>query len=381
MIDVFKIADLLISHAIRLHGDEIALVVYCGSYAHGTATPTSDLDLYYVLDDGKDESLHVTFVLGDLPFDFDWFPWKSLENIANARSRNPWALAASQVADAKVLYSRSKADLERFDALKARIAQLTRPESREYMLERGLEEFKNTFFQLGQMRLALAQEDLPGMHWAGWQFVCSALNCLALVNQRYFTKGWGANLPQVLALPHRPADLESLLNGVLLPVSPSQGLAQADELASQIREILRRLQASLAEPWEAKAVFVEFYFDVHEYKAKVLSACNRGDRLTASAAAFALQKLLCELMNKVDRGFFGTEFNLLGEYLDGYLKAGFPDLTMLAAQGDLPALARQVQLLDEKARAWFTSQSVELNILKNEAELLELLKQKDSTSA
>ena len=82
-------------------------------------------------------------------------------------------------------------------------------------------------------------------------------------------------------------------------------------------------------------------------------------------------------MNKVDKGFFGTDFNLLGEYLDGYQKAGFPDLTMFAAQGDLPALARQVQLLDEKARDWFTSCSVELNILENEAALLQLLNRRD----
>jgi len=82
-------------------------------------------------------------------------------------------------------------------------------------------------------------------------------------------------------------------------------------------------------------------------------------------------------MNKVDKGFFGTEFNLLGVYLDGYQKAGFPDLTMFAAQGDLPALARQVQLLDEKVKAWCTGRSVELNILESEAALFQLLNRRD----
>ena len=377
MTDVFKIADILVSHAVRVHGNEIALIVYHGSYARGTATSTSDLDIYYVPDDGKAESLSTTFVIGDLPFQFDYMPWKVLENIANAKSRNPWAVSASQVADAKVLYYRSDADLERFNALKARIAELARSESRGYMVERGLEEFKTTLFQLGQMRLALALKDIPGLHWAGWQFTCSAVNCLALVNQTYFTKGWGANMPQILALRQRPADLETLLNGILQPQSPNQVMAQADQLALQVRKTLLAAQASLAEPSDAKEAFVDFYFDVHEYKTKVLSACARGDKLTASAAAFALQQLICLLMNKVDKGFFGTEFNLLGEYLDGYQKAGFPDLTMFAAQGDLPALARQVQLLDEKAREWFTSRSVELNILDSEAALLQLLNRRD----
>lgn len=377
MTDVFKIADILISHAKRFHGNEIAIVVYHGSYAIGTATPTSDLDMYYVPDDGKAESLRTTFVIGGLPYEFECMPWKGLENIANAKSRNPWAVSASQVANAKVLYYRSEADLERFNALKARIAELTRPESRAYMVERGLEEFKTTLFQLGQMRLARAQDDGPGLHWAGWQFTCSAVNCLALVNQTYFSKGWGANMPQILAMRQRPADLETRLNGILQPQSPNQVMEQADQLALQVRKTLLAAQASLAEPAQAKEAFVDFYFDVHEYKAKVLSACERGDRLKASAAASALQQWICLLMNKVDKGFYGTDFNLLGEYIEGYQKAGFPDLTVLAAQGDLPALATQVRLLDEKVREWCTSRSVELNVLENEAALLQLLKRRD----
>ena len=71
MTDVFKIADILVSHAVRVHGNEIALIVYHGSYASGTATSTSDLDIYYVPDDGKAESLSTTFVIGDLPYEFD----------------------------------------------------------------------------------------------------------------------------------------------------------------------------------------------------------------------------------------------------------------------------------------------------------------------
>lgn len=377
MSDVFKIADILISHATRVHDGEIALVAYHGSYARGTATPTSDLDIYFVPDDGKAESLSTTFVIDDLPYEFECLSWQRLEDIANAKSRFPWAISASQVADAKVLYCRSDADLERFNALKERIAELTRPENRRYMVERALEEFKTSLFQLGQMRLADAQNDLPGLHWAGWQLVCSAVNCLALVNQTYFSKGWGSNMPQILALAQKPTDLEIMLNGILQPQSTDRVIEQADRLVMEVRKTLLEAQTSVAERSEAKEVFVDFYFDVHEYKTKVLSACARGDRLTASAAAFALQQLLCELMNKVDKGFYGTDFNLLGEYLNGYQKAGFPDLTEFAAQGDLPALARQVQLLDEKAREWFGSRSVELNILDSKEALVQLLNRRD----
>jgi len=377
MANVFKVADMLISHVRQVHGDDIALVAYYGSYALGKATPSSDLDLYFVSESREAESAFVTFVLDDLPYDFGGKPWGVLEDIANAQAGYDWVVSASQIADAKILYSRSPADRERFEALRGRIAELTRPEGREFMVARALDEFQTTLSHLWQMRQALARNDLPGLHLAGWQFTCKVANCLALVNQTYFAKSWGGNIPYVLDLPQKPADLEALLNGILLPRSPAEAVEHADRLSVELRTTLLEAQASVAKPRTPKEVFHDFYFDVHEYKAKVLSACRHGDAFTAGAAAFALQKFLCELMNKVERGFYGEDFNLLGEYSAGYLAAGFPDLTAAAAQGDLATLAILVQRLNDRVREWFPAHEVDLKILEDEAALRRLLDQKD----
>jgi hypothetical protein len=377
MADVFKIAKILVSHAVRVHEEEIAVIAYCGSYAKGTVSPTSDLDIYYIPDEGKAESLSSQFVLDGLPYDFWGVPWWLAEDITNARSRRPWAVSASLIADTKVLYSRSQADLDRFNALKARIAELTRPKSREYMVERALEEFKTTLFQLGQMRLAAAIGDIAGLHWVGYKFAGSAVNCLALVNQTYFTKGWGANMSQVLQMQQKPDDLENMLTGILQPESTEKMLKHADRLANKVRKILLAAQVSPARPSDPKAEFTDFYYYIHEYKNKVLAACARADVLAASSAAFHLQELICVLMNKVESGFYGANFNLLGEYIGGYQKAGFPDLLGPASQGDLEMLAKLVQQLDEKAREWFKNHSIELNILESEDQLRRLLNQRD----
>jgi len=82
-------------------------------------------------------------------------------------------------------------------------------------------------------------------------------------------------------------------------------------------------------------------------------------------------------MHKVENGFYGTDFNLLGEYIGGYEEAGFPDLLESASQGDLVELARQVQRLDERVQKWFESHSIELNILESEEELRRFLNQRD----
>lgn len=377
MADVFEIAEILISHAVQAHGGEIAIIAYYGSHAKGQASPTSDLDIYYVPDEGKAESLSSQFVIDGLPYDFWGVPWTFLENIVNGSSGRAWAVAASLIAATKVLYHRSQEDLDRFNALKARIAELTKPESRSIMVGRALDEFKTTLFQLGQMRFAVADDDVAGMRWAGRKFVHSAVNCLALANQTYFSKGWGANMPEVLAMSQKPADLEGLISAILMPQDAEHMPAAADRLAQEVRGILRTAQASISETAHAQDVFKDFYYYVFEYKNKVLSACERRDVMAASSAAFHLQELICQLLNKIDSGFYGADFNLLGEYIGGYEKAGFPDLLEPATQGDFEALARRAQELDEKAKEWFKIHSIALNILESEEELRRFLNQRD----
>jgi len=377
MPDVFEIAEILVSHAVRVHGEEIAIIAYYGSHAKGLASPTSDLDIFYIPDAGKAKSLCSQFVLDGLPYDFWPVSWELAEDIANARSNRPWAVSASLIADAKVLYHRSQEDLDRFNALKARIAELAQPPSRGIMVGRALDEFKTTLFQLGQMRLAATGGDMAGMHWAGLKFASSAVNCLALVNQTWFTKGWGANLPQILAMRHKPAGLEDTLKGIMASGPPDDILEQADRLAHEVRGILLAAQASLAETSAARDVFKDFYFFVVEYVSKVLAACERVDVMAARSAAFHLQEEICQLMHKVEHGFYGTDFNLLGEYAGAYEKAGFPNLLESASQGDLAALARQARQLDARVREWFERHSIELNVLADKEALRRFLNHRD----
>jgi hypothetical protein len=377
MADVFRIAEILVSHAVQAHEGEVAIIAYYGSHAKGRASPTSDLDIYYIPDEGKAETLSSQFVIDGLPYDFWGVPWALLENIVNGRSGRPWAVAASLVADTQVLYHRSQEDLDRFNALKARIAELTLPENRAVMVGRALVEFKTTLFQLGQMRFAIDEGDVAGMRWAGRKFVHSAINCLALVNQTYFGKGWGGNMSAILAMSQKPAGLEDSIRVIGMPQDTEHMLAAAERLAREVRGILRSAQALVSEPTNAQDVFRDFYYYVFEYKNKVLSACKRRDVIAAGSAACHMQEQICQLMNKVDNGFYGEDFNLLGEYSEGYHEAGFPDLLDPATRGDLDALATRVQQLDEEVKEWLGMRSIPLNVLESEEELRHFLNQRD----
>lgn len=258
MSDVFEVAEILVSHAVRAHKGEIAIIAYYGSYATGLASPTSDLDIFYIPDDGKAGSLSSQFVFDGLPYDFWPLSWEFAERIANAR--HSWAVAASLIADARVLYYRSQRDLDRFNALKTRIAELMGPNGRKTMIQQALDEFKNTLFQLGQIRLAVAGDDVVGMRWACWKFVNSIVNCLALVNQTYFMKVWETNLSQISKMPQKPDGLEDMIREIIMQKNTGSVLEVADRLAEEVREILLAAQASISEPSDAKDVFKDFYF-------------------------------------------------------------------------------------------------------------------------
>jgi hypothetical protein len=380
MHDVFEIAEILVSHATAVHEDEIAIIAYYGSYAKGLATPTSDLDIFYIPDDGQAGALSSQFILDDLPYDFWPISWLFAEAIANAQSGRPWAASASLIADARVLFYRSQADLDRFNKLQARIAELTTPQSRPEMVERALDAYKESIFNLGQLRLATEGKKRPEIYSASWNFVNSAVNCLALLNQTYFSRAWGDDFSRLMQMPDKPDDLDRRLKDILTLNDETLVLETAVTLAKDIRQLLLSAQQSVAQPVAAQAEFRDFYYYVFEYRNKVLKACKQGDVIAAGFAAFLLQDLLSRLMNKVEYGIFGADINLLTDYSHGYQKAGFPDLLSAAAAADLETLAIRVVELDEAVKTWFLEHSIDLNILSSKEELRRFLRARDPAS-
>ena len=157
MVDVFQVAAVFVDHAIKAHGDEVGIIAYYGSYALGVASPTSDLDLIYIPDDGKATTLAACFILDDICFDFFPISWARAEGFAIGRTG--WAVGPALIANAQVLYARAEADLDRFNRLKAKLADLQKPEQKPQMVQRALDAFKTAVFHLGNLRLAILEAD------------------------------------------------------------------------------------------------------------------------------------------------------------------------------------------------------------------------------
>ena len=358
MLDVFAVAELLVSHALREHGDEIDIIGYYGSYARGTAREGSDLDIFYIPRDGADPPIARTFSISGILFDFWAIRWETMEGFATGRIRG-WAFAPAIVHHAKVLHARSEEHRDRLAELKQRVADLQKPEARPQMIRRALEAFARVLASLGNLRLACADREFTDVRHAGWQVIKSVLECLALANRTFFDRGLRDSLGQLDRLRDRPADMEPLIDSIATSSDPSCILDACEQLALGTRGILRKLQDSLPAEATPREQFHQAYPELKDTLRGLLAACEKQGPVAASAEAWRLQSELSSMLAQTERGAGDSAFNLYSELSSVYRQLDLPDLMQFSPEQS-EALASQAKLLDEKLRQWLREHAIGL---------------------
>lgn len=358
MVDVFEVADLLVSHAVANYGDDVDLIAYYGSQARGDTRPGSDLDLFYTPADSKNPPIGRTFLLDGLLFDFWALGWKTLEGFATGAIRG-WAFAPALVRQATPLYVRSSEQADRLAALQQQSQELEEPENRARMQAQAQDSFLLVVERLGSLRLAAAQGRRTDVTYAGWQLVYSVWECLALTNQVTFGRGLQRALAETEKLTSRPANLAELINTISTSPDVDRILQAADELTSATHRVLRDREPARPAKQSIQAQFDQVYPEMKDIMRKLLTACAGGDRIAASLEAYNLQNDVTSMLDDTQSGLARRRFTPYGAYAAAYGQAGFPDLIALSS-GPLDDLADAARRFDERLRSWLGDHGVGL---------------------
>ncbi|MBN1858218.1 nucleotidyltransferase domain-containing protein, partial [Candidatus Bipolaricaulota bacterium] len=242
MVDVFEVANLLVSHAVETYGNDVDLIAYYGSQARGDARPGSDLDLFYTPADGKNPPIRRTFLLDGLLFDFWELRWEILEGFATGNIRG-WAFAPALVRQATPLYVRSSQQADRLAMLQRQSQTLEGPANRSEMQERAQDSLIRVVERLGSLHLA-AQGRRADVSYAAWQLISTVWECLALTNRVTFERGLHKALAETERLTSRPATLVELVNTISTSPFVDQVLHSADELVTATHRVVQAREPS-----------------------------------------------------------------------------------------------------------------------------------------
>lgn len=373
MVDVFQVAAQFVEHVKKTYADDVALIAYYGSYARGTASATSDLDVYYIPDDGKAQDLYRSFVFNDLPFEFWPVSWEFAEKIASGR--HSWSVAPAMLWDAQMLYVRSDTDLSRFNALKTGIADLQTPDRKGHMVKLAVELFPAAAIHMENLRLSCRCHDLPGARSTGFNLVTTLVDCLALVNQVFWPKFWTACPQQIFTLPIRPEHLEPCVTTICTSSEFPAIQYAAERLLHDSRELLVREYQRCYAPAKVTEKFNGYYPAIQEYVNKVRSACAKRNLIEISYWATKMQQELSEMLAHVHTGFENSLLHIYAEYRHDFDQQHFPDLAQAVAKSDFGDIVEQTQRFAARVQAYLTQHSVSLRTMQSVEQLQTFMEQ------
>lgn len=354
--NVYHVADALVSHIQDIYSDDVAVIAYYGSYAQGTATKRSDLDFFFIPSTDKGYQASIQFIINDISFDFWPISWERAERMASFEDSK-----TTIIADSKLLYTRSIEDQERFLKLRETITALQDPANKSRFVEKSESELKDVYVYLYKLSCAGESEDLTLWQIEAHGVLTKVLQSLALLNQSYFTKGFGKNTDQIAHFPIKPARLDMYMHTIMNSSKYKDVLQACDQLTSDTLELILAQKDKYSVAASYKESMNGFYEEIKGTFDKIITACEMNDYDTAYFSAIHAQDEIAYFLYFADKGYWPGAFMTSLSYHVMYKQAGLPLLVPLLQSDDLSNLRAATEYLSSLLESHLRRNGVKIN--------------------
>jgi hypothetical protein len=353
--NVFDIADVLVNHVKAKYADDIAIVAYYGSYALGTANARSDLDFFFIPDTPEGYRASLQFIIDGIGFDFWPIGWERAERIATLVES-----LTTVIADCRLLYVRSEADLNRFMKLRENVAGMLKPDNYITLVAKAEAELQDSYVHLYKMSGADFSTDLSYTRTEAYRVATKVFQSLALLNRTYYIRGWGQNMKQIMQLPRKPKRLQQLLDILMTSQSGPEIRSSCEELAADTLALILTEKETLTGPPSYCDRMTGFYEEAKGTLNKIITACEKNDFNTAFFAAIGIQDEISRALFFAEKGIMPAEAVSPMQGLDVYRQLELPDLVALLDPNNLTPLREAVQRLDQAMQHLLAAKGVEI---------------------
>ncbi|KKC47868.1 MULTISPECIES: nucleotidyltransferase domain-containing protein [Paenibacillus] len=374
MLDVFEVADKLVDHIKANYPDDVALAAYYGSYAQGTATKRSDLDFFFIPATARGYEASLQFILDDISFDFWPISWERAERMAAFQEPK-----TSIIGDCKLLYARSDEDRDRLLKLKERIVRLQSPEHKQEFVEKAEAELSQVYVRLYKLIRAGDFGSSAYCRTEAHGILTGVLQGLALLNQSYFTRGFGQNKDQIDRFHLKPALLDSYMHAIMHGDDAADILQACERLTEDALELVLAQKERLNGTPSFGDRMKGFYEEEKGTLDKIRSACERNDYDTAYFHAVHAQDLIAQFLFFAETGQWPCDLKLSADHHALYRQAGLPELVPLLDPHDLTRLQAGAERLSVVLESYLRDRGVEINRFSDMASFEAFLKE-DSSS-
>lgn len=265
------------------------------------------------------------------------------------------------IADSQILYVRSDEDHARFMKLRDKINEKQDPKNGQHFTERAEALLHDVYVHLYKMRRNNESDSVTLFRIESYEVLTKVLQCLALLNQTFYTKGWGKNMDQIMRLPLKPPRLEMLIDAIMTAEFAVDIRQACEELVSDTLELILNKKETYTTYPSYPDRMLGYYEEVKGVLDKVVTACETNDYSSAFYGAVGVQDQIAYFLYFAEKGHWPSPLDHSMSYLELYKQLGFPDLIDFLNPADLRPLQTAIVTLDNLLENHLRNHEVKVN--------------------